>query len=172
MKIKYMWILKPIRLRNCASLRQFILRIMAQHFAVKIIVAISIGLATGLIAPQIGEPKIVIPNPIAAIIGIIFISPIVETLLLQTLMIELTRRFNRSVLTQFCAGMIPFALLHFFAGIIAGIAAGIVGGVFFSYTYLECREESWRKATIVTCITHFLHNLIALPLMFATASFG
>jgi hypothetical protein len=167
-----MWILKPIRLRNCINLRQFILRIMVQHFAVKLIVGITIGLSIGLFAPQIDEPKIVIPNPILAIIIIIFVTPVVETLLLQTLPIELARRFNRSVYTQFCAGMIPFALLHFPAGIRAGIAAGVVGGAFFSYAYLECREESWRKATVVTCINHFIHNLVVLPLMFTMASFA
>jgi len=167
-----MWILKPIRLRKCISLRQFIIRIMAQHFAVKLIVGIIIGLTIGLVAPQAGEPKIVITNPIITIIALVFISPIFETLLLQTLPIELARRFNRSVYTQFCAGMIPFALLHFAAGITAGIAAGVVGGVFFSYAYLECREESWKKATVVTCINHFIHNLVVLPLMFAMASFA
>ena len=166
-----MWILKPIRLKKCISLRQFIFRIMVQHFAVKLIVGIIIGLTIGLVAPQAGEPKIVIPNPILTIIMIIFVAPIFETLLLQTLPIELTRRFNRSIFTQFCAGMIPFALLHFFAGITAGIAAGIVGGIFFSYAYLECREDSWQKATVVTCINHFIHNLVVLPLMFAMASF-
>ena len=167
-----MWILKPIQLKKCVSLRQFILRIMVQHFAVKIFVGIIAGIIITQAAPQIGETKTVITNPILTIIMIIFVAPVVETLLLQTLMIELARRFNRSVYTQFCAGMIPFALLHFIGGIIAGIAAGIVGGIFFSYTYLECRKDSWQKATAVTCITHFLHNLVALPIMFAMASFA
>ena len=167
-----MWILKPIRFKKCISLRQFIFRIMVQHFAVKLITGIIIGIVIGLLAPQAGEPKIVIKKPLLTIIILIFVSPVVETLLLQTLPIELTRRFNRSIFTQFCAGMIPFALLHFLAGIMAGIAAGVVGGVFFSYAYLECRADSWQKATVVTCINHFIHNLVVLPIMFAMASFA
>jgi hypothetical protein len=105
------WILKPIRLRNYTSLRQFILRLMLQHFAVKIIVSITIV----LLIPETSG-KVVITNPIAVIISTILIAPIVETLLLQTLPMELSRRFNRPVIFQFCAGMIPFALLHCFAG--------------------------------------------------------
>ena len=162
-----MWILKPIRLRNYTSLRQFIPRLMVQHFAVKFVVSIAVV----LLIPE-GSAKVVITNPVAVIITVILIGPIAETLLLQTLPIELSRRFNRPILFQFCAGMIPFALLHFVTGIHVGIASGVVGGVFFSYTYLECRRDSWLEATKVTCITHCLHNVIVVPVMLATASYA
>ncbi len=140
---------------------------MAQHFLVKIVVAIAIS----LLIPE-KNTKILITNPILVIVSVILVAPIVETLLLQTLPIELSRRFKRPVIFQFIAGMAPFALLHFLAGIHAGIAAGIVGGVYFSYAYLECRDESWLKATKVVCMTHGLHNVIVTPLIFATASYA
>lgn len=162
-----MWILKPIRLRDSANLRQFITRLMVQHFIVKIVIAITLA----LLIPE-NDTKILITNPIVVIISTILVAPFVETLLLQTLPIELSKRFNRPVSFQFFAGMIPFALLHFLAGIHAGIAAGIVGGVYFSYAYLEFRDESWLKATKVVCITHCLHNVIVAPLILATASYA
>ncbi len=162
-----MWILKPIRRREYPNLRQFITRLMLQHFAVKIV----IGIIIAVLIPE-KDTKILITNPIAVIISVIIIAPIAETLFLQTLPIELSKRFSRPVTFQFFSGMIPFALLHFFAGIHAGIAAGVVGGVYFSYTYLEFRDESWLKATKMVCITHCLHNVIVTPLMLATASYA
>ena len=162
-----MWLFKPVRSSNCKNILQFVLRILAQQFTVKIIVAI---LLTFLLQ-ETYKSKIVITNPLLVIIGIIVLAPILETLFFQTLMIELTKRVKKSYFIQFCAGMIPFAIVHFFHGIIIGIAAGVVGGFFFTYTYLEWRKESRWKATGVTALTHCLHNTIVLPGFFVMSSF-
>ena len=162
-----MWILRPIRLKNCAHLRQFILRLVTQYFVVKLIVALFLA----FVLQDIDNTEIIVTHPLAIIVIFVFVVPIVETLLLQTFMIELSRRLRYPISVQFCAGMIPFALLHFQAGIATGIAAGVIGGVFFSYAYLECRGDSWWKATGVTCVTHHIHNVICTPIMYAMASF-
>lgn len=161
------WILRPVRLCQCRTLRQFILRVLGQQLAVKVAVAIPIGLFV-----SDNSIRIVITNPALVIIGTVFLAPVIETILLQALPIELVRRFRGPRWLQYCAGAVPFALLHFTAGVAVGIAAGVVGGIFFAHSYLEGRKDSWQTAAVVTCVVHALHNLIVLPIMFATASFA
>ena len=163
-----MWIFRPVRLRRCASLWQFVFRILAQQFAVKIIVALFIV----SLAPEAANSKTVVTDPPIAIVVLVFFAPMLETLLFQTLPIELTRWLNRPHVFQFFAGMIPFAGIHFLGGLASGIAAGVVGGIFFSYTYLECRSTSWWKSTWVTTLIHGLHNVIVLPVFLVMASYA
>jgi len=163
---RFMWIFRPVRLRHCASLRQFVFRILTQQFAVKIIVALSIV----ALVPEADSRKTIIKDPLIAVVSIVFLAPILETLLFQTLPIELSRLFNRPLIFQFFAGMIPFAGVHFLGGVVSGVAAGVVGGIFFCYTYLECRSTSWWKSTWVTTVTHGLHNVIVLPVLLVMAS--
>jgi hypothetical protein len=159
-----MWLIRPVRLTECRDAWQFIRRILVQQFLVKILVAIPIG----LLVPQTagGPPGFIREDPLFALVAILLLAPVVETLLLQSAMIEPLRLFRRSRLAQFVAGALPFAALHFLDGVHAGIAAGLVGGIFFSHTYLECRARSWWAATKVTTATHFLHNLIVTPFAF------
>ena len=161
-----MWVFRPVRLRRCASLRQFVFRILIQQFAVKIIVALFIV----LLVPEAGTPKAVITDPLLIVVSVVFLAPTLETLLFQTVPIEVSRLLNRSLVFQFFAGVIPFAGVHFLSGLVYGIAGGVVGGVFFCHTYLECRSTSWWKSTWVTILTHGLHNLIVLPVLFVARS--
>ena len=161
-----MWIFRPVRLRHCASLRQFVFRILTQQFAVKIIVALFIV----SLVPKAGSTKIIITDPLMMIVSVVFLAPILETLLFQTVPIEFFRLLNRPLIVQFLAGMMPFAGVHFLGGVVAGIAAGVVGGIFFCYTYLECRSTSWWRSTWVTAVTHGLHNVIVLPVLLVMAS--
>jgi len=163
---RFVWIFRPVRLRHCASLRQFVFRILTQQFAVKIIVALFIV----SLVPEAGSTKIIITHPLIAIVSIVFLAPIFETFLFQTLPIELSRSFNRPLIFQFFAGVVPFAGIHFLGGLVSGIAAGVVGGIFFCHTYLECRSTSWWKSTWVTTLIHGLHNVIVLPVFFVMAS--
>jgi len=138
---------------------------LAQQFAVKIIAAL---LIVSLAAEADGSEAIV-ADPLIAIVVYVFFAPIFETLLFQTFPIELSRRFNRPLIFQFFAGMIPFAAVHFLGGLASGIAAGVVGGIFFCYTYLECRSTSWWKSTWVTTLIHGLHSVIVLPVCLSWA---
>ena len=108
-------------------------------------------------------------DPALALFVLVVVAPPVETLLLQTLPIELLRVLRAPRIGQLLAGTVPFAALHFIGGVASGIAAGVVGGLFFSHTYLECRPRSWWTATWVTAVTHCLHNLIVLPVALALA---
>ena len=162
-----MWLLRPVRLKECANLWQFIRRILTQQFLVKILVAILLA----LLVPEdtSTQPDFILQDPLFALVAILILAPVFETLVLQSLTIESFRLLRRSRVAQFLAGMVPFAALHFFSGIHVGVAAGIVGGIFFSHAYLECRERSWWTSTKVTTATHFFHNLIVAPIAFLAA---
>ncbi|MHA3772378.1 CPBP family glutamic-type intramembrane protease [Verrucomicrobiota bacterium sgz303538] len=162
-----MWLLRPVRLEQCSGLRQFARRILAQQFLVKILVAV----AMGFIVPSAvgGQARHIREDPLFALLFVLILAPVLETLVLQSAMIEPFRLFRRSRFAQFLAGAVPFAALHFFDGITAGIAGGVIGGMFFSHAYLECRARSWWAATKTTAATHFLHNLIVTPIAFASA---
>lgn len=162
-----MWLLRPVRLNECVNLWQFIRRILTQQFAVKIVVAVPLGLLIPEVSSE--QPDFIREDPLFALVAILLIAPIFETLVLQGLTIESFRLFRRSRLAQFLAGMIPFAALHFFSGIHVGVAAGVVGGIFFSHAYLECRDRSWWTSTKVTTATHFFHNLIVVPIALLAA---
>ena len=163
-----MWIARPIKLSNCSNRRQFISRILAQQFAVKIVVAVFVA----SLFPDAGlaDHGPVFQEPLLAAVLLIILAPWVETLMFQTSMIEICRAWHRSRRTQLVAGSGPFAALHFLGGAASGIAAGIVGGLYFTHTYLECREQSWWTATWITAVTHSLHNLIVFPVLFASSA--
>lgn len=99
---------------------------------------------------------------ILVISGVIF--PILETLLLQALPVFLVRLFSRSVLVQIIVGWIPFALLHFFAGLVAGICAGLIRGFYFSFTYVHWRQSSSWQAFWITSLSHIINNVVVLSL--------
>lgn len=157
-----MWIVRPIYLRDCVGLRQFVLRILAQQFAVKLLLAIAVAI---VISDSHETPHpAVLRDPLSAFVLIVLIAPIVETLLLQAAPIETCRGLRRSKWVQFLSGWLPFAALHFPLGVAAGVA-GFVGGAFFTHTYLECRSRSWWSSVGTTVTTHSLHNLVVFPLL-------
>lgn len=160
------WLFRPVHLDCCIGPWQFIRRVLAQQFGVKIIVAIAIGILIPDAKDANNEAFKLNPFLMGAIL--VFVAPMFETLLLQAAPIEILRALRRSKRLQFLLGSIPFAALHFPNGAASGIAAGIVGGMFFSYTYLECRNRSWWTAVWVTTATHAIHNLICLPVLIIT----
>jgi hypothetical protein len=140
---------------------------LTQQYAVKIALTIPIAL---LISEPTSEAQLeLFRNPFLAFITVVVTAPVLETLLLQSVPIELVRAWGHSRRAQFLFGAVPFALLHFAGGIASGVAAGIVGGLFFSHAYLECRSQSWWTSVEVTAVIHALHNLIILPLAIAAA---
>ncbi|MFA5863975.1 MAG: CPBP family glutamic-type intramembrane protease [Phycisphaerae bacterium] len=163
----YMWLLRPIRLDYCTGIRQFMFRILVQQFALKGLLAIFI---VSLIPDAgVADHGPLNRQPLLAFFVFVLVAPPLETLLFQVVTIETMRTFKRSRLFQFLAGSVPFAALHFVGGVASGIAAGMVGGIFFSHTYLECRNKSWWTSTWVTTVTHSLHNLIVFPIVCAFA---
>ena len=155
------WLFRPVRLQRCAGERQFIIRILVQQFAVKLVT----GVLLTFVLPDAAfeNQDELFKEPLLAFIIVVFVAPPIETLFLQAAPIEILRALRRSRTLQFISGVIPFAALHFPGGVVSGLAAGVVGGVFFSHTYLECRAKSLWTALWVTTITHGIHNLVVIP---------
>ncbi len=99
--------------------------------------------------------------------GVLF--PILETLVLQAFPVFVAKLFRASFLVQILAAWIPFAILHFFAGISVGICAGVIRGFYFSFTYTHWRQISRWKAFWITSISHVLNNLVLLSLILIVA---
>jgi hypothetical protein len=158
------WFFRPVSLNRSRGLRQFVFRILVQQFAVKVLVAVVI--VAFLPEAEIADRTTILREPVLAAIILVVIAPIAETFLLQTATIETCRALRGRRPLQFAVGSVPFAALHFIGGVASGIAAGVVGGAFFAHTYLECRQRSWWTATWVTAVTHGIHNLIVLPIIF------
>lgn len=150
-----------MRLDGCRGPWHFILRITVQKLAANIITAIPIFFL-GEDSDPSEDPHFPLMNHLwRAVLVILFIAPVFETLLLQAAPIELARALRRSRLVQFLLGSVPFAALHFKISITVGIAGGIVAGAFLSHAYLEGRNRSVWTALWITTMIHFIHNLMA-----------
>jgi membrane protease YdiL (CAAX protease family) len=95
-------------------------------------------------------------------------GPLVETMVFQCLSLEFTAnlRIKRSI--RIALSVVPFALLHHFAGIPTVVAAGFVGGFYFAFTYERWRTESLIAAVVMTFLLHSSFNLVgALSMILA-----
>jgi hypothetical protein len=88
--------------------------------------------------------------------------PLVETILLQLLPIEIARRFSSRFWPQVLPSWILFAALHFTNSIQSGFAAGIIGGWYFALTYYLFRCKSVWHASTATFILHATSNFVLL----------
>lgn len=93
------------------------------------------------------------------ILGSVLFAPLCETLVLQQLPIWLADRFGMSRFAQFLLGSVPFAAVHFDAGLVNGFAGGVAGGLVLSLAYLTFFRQSKLKAFAITAAIHSLHNL-------------
>jgi hypothetical protein len=91
--------------------------------------------------------------------GIIILGPIIETLLLQTLPVNIGQLIGLRFAGQILISIIPFAWLHFSRSIGAGIGAGIIGGFYSAFTYVFWKTKSQQTAFWVTAFSHCLYNL-------------
>ncbi len=97
-----------------------------------------------------------------AIVLVLLLAPVIETLLFQTLLIGLARLFRRSFRSQVLVSAIPFALVHFPEGVAVGVGAGVIGGLYLAYTYAHWARKSFWTAQWVTMISHALRNSLAV----------
>ena len=89
----------------------------------------------------------------------VFLAPILETTLFQTIPIGLLSWIGASFGTQAAASAVLFALAHYTNSIGSGLAAGNVGGVYLGYTYAYWLQFSFRKAFWITALSHSLGNI-------------
>lgn len=96
---------------------------------------------------------------------VLVIGPFVETIFFQFLPLEFTRAANARRWVRIGASVIPFALVHHFAGVPTVVAAGFVGGIFFAFTYERWRSESIVVALLMTFLLHSSFNLVGAVAM-------
>ena len=90
---------------------------------------------------------------------VIILSPLLETLFLQVIPVNIAKRIGLNRLGQIIFSTIPFAALHFSRSIGAGIGAGIIGGFYSSFTYVHWDQKSTKTAFWVTALSHCLYNM-------------
>jgi Type II CAAX prenyl endopeptidase Rce1-like len=95
------------------------------------------------------------------LVGVIAL-PFIETLLLQWLPMELTRRSFRSFWPRVLPSMVLFALAHFTNSAISGICAGTIGGWYLALAYFHFRTKSVGHAIAATFFLHAAYNFVLL----------
>lgn len=88
------------------------------------------------------------------------VGPLLETLAFQCLPLEITTAAGARRMIRLASGIVPFALLHWFAGLPTVFSAGFVGGFYFSFTYDRWRRESLVVAVAMTFLLHATFNLV------------
>jgi len=97
--------------------------------------------------------------------SIIFLGPILETVLLQAIPVFIARLFGFRFFGQLLFSIVPFAVLHFTRSISAGIGAGIIGGFYSAFTYIHWQSKSAWTALWVTAFSHCLYNLALFAML-------
>lgn len=121
-----------------------------------------------LIEQQTEQPAF---NPFATtklhilIILMVGIAPLIETILLQLLAYEVTRKLTKRPWAPFVAAWTTFCLPHFTNSVGSGLAAGLVGGFALTTTYHVMRQKSVRAALGYTWLQHTIWNTCALLLI-------
>jgi hypothetical protein len=122
-----------------------------------LLVALVIGMALKLLFSF--PPRHDLHPSIKEFFSIVVFAPFFETIFLQSFPVMIARVLGSHFRGQLLAAWIPFAALHFLAGIATGICAGVVGGFYIAFTYTHWRGVSLRSAFWMTCAYHALHNL-------------
>ncbi|OHB58439.1 MAG: hypothetical protein A2Z38_04890 [Planctomycetes bacterium RBG_19FT_COMBO_48_8] len=96
-----------------------------------------------------------------AILVILILAPVFETLLFQTLPVAVARWRKARFRVQILVSLIPFTLVHLVEGIAVGVGAGLIGGFYLAINYVHWREKSLWTALWTTTIAHAIRNIPA-----------
>ena len=95
-------------------------------------------------------------------VRVVLLTPVIETLLFQFLVIEIAALLGAGFMLQIALSVAPFAAGHFFLnGPVNGVAAGTVGGFYLAFTYATWRPRSRMVAFGATAGVHALINSVA-----------
>ena len=90
------------------------------------------------------------------------IGPLFETLMFQCLPLEISMALGIRRGARLIISVVPFALMHYFAGIPTVVAAGAVGGFYFAFTYERWKKESLIAGVLMTFLLHSSYNLVGV----------
>ena len=97
-------------------------------------------------------------HPIALLVGIVIISPALETLLMGLIFFVL-RRFIKHPIKLAVTSAVLWAALHSLAAPAWGLAV-LWPFYVFSCAYIAWREKSWMTAYSITCCIHMFQNIL------------
>jgi hypothetical protein len=127
-----------------------------------VLVAYIVGIAAQAVFPA-GPRSDLTKMSLFGLLGLVLVvGPLWETLVFQCLPLEFTTALRVRRTLRIAFSVVPFALLHRFAGIPTVVAAGIVGGFYFAFTYERWRKESLIVAVGMTFLLHSSFNLVGV----------
>lgn len=144
-------------------LTSYVLRMTVVSFLPTILLAILLE-RLGVISEQ-NSPEFEGP-PIVVFIGIVLLSPVVETLMLAGGLWLMARVVQKWIVLAAMSSLL-WAILHSLAAPMWGV---LIAWPFFIFSsaYLAWREHSWGHAYAAACAIHALHNTIPGIMMFFT----
>lgn len=140
------------------------------HYVVKATViscvpVITLSWLIYLINPELEKPEF--PEEfIVGFIGIVFVSPLIETLLMWPI-IYLISLVSKSTWHISIASALLWAVLHSLATPIWGVII-FWSFLIFSISFVEWRKISVKDAYIVTLAIHMIQNLIAFGMYYVS----
>lgn len=144
----------------------FCWRITIERLAISLLAGSPLLIIAACTAGDVDLGDIEVPS-LAEFIAVAWIAPVLETLLLQALPIELARRCKAGTTSQALASILPFWGLHAADRLLAGWAAGLaqythlVGGFYLAVSYIRWRRFGRWPAFWVTTFSHALGNAFA-----------
>ena len=137
------------------SIPRYVLRMGLVSLIPSLLISMILSL-TGIISEE-NMPKFEGPA-LAVLVGIILVSPLVETLLMSLVLKILSLVVRKPLLLAGLSALV-WAGLHSLATPVWGL--GVVWPFFvFSCAYLAWRRKSWCHAVGVTCLIHMFQNVI------------
>ena len=124
---------------------------------ISLIPSLCIAFIIGVVFPAAEEPDFG-GSPIFIALGLLVLSPVIETLTLW-LGISLIQRFVKSTSRIAIVSAVIWAIIHSLAAPVWGL--GVIWPFYvFSVSFIEWRKTSKWKAVSVTAIIHMLQNLV------------
>jgi hypothetical protein len=127
-----------------------------------VLLAYIVGIMAQLIFPA-GPRSDVADMSVYGLLGLVLVvGPLWETLIFQCVSLEVAEALGFRRLSRLFFSVVPFALLHRFAGVPTVMAAGMVGGFYFALAYERWRKESLIVGIGMTFLLHSSFNLVGV----------
>ena len=126
-----------------------------------LVLVLDVDALAGSGVDEVASPSLELIDRHRFLAGVI-VMPLIETILLQLIPVEVARRFSSRFWPQVLPSWLLFAAVHFSNSFQSGFSAGIIGGWYFALTYYLFRPKSTWHALTTTFILHASSNFVLL----------
>jgi hypothetical protein len=126
-----------------------------------LLLVLDVGALAGSGTDEVASPTLELIQKHWFLLGVI-VFPLIETILLQLIPVEVARRFSGRFWPQVLPSWLLFAAVHFPNSLENGFSAGIIGGWYFALTYYLFRSKSIWHASAATFVLHASANFVLL----------